>query len=82
MTRKETKLVIEENLTSASKPFVYYQEVVNHSKAFCEILKLVNFDNKINEKDSQNLYYSKIMLFLVFLKKWAYGIIGSVGQIP
>ena len=26
LTRKETELVIEENLTSSSKPFVYYQE--------------------------------------------------------
>ncbi|MBR2430485.1 Fic family protein, partial [bacterium] len=35
LTRKETELVIEENLTSSSKPFVYYQEAVNHSRAFC-----------------------------------------------
>ena len=56
LTRKETELVIEENLTSSSKPFVYYQEAVNHSRAFCEILELVNLDNKINEKDILNLH--------------------------
>ena len=56
LTRKETKLVIEENITSSSKPFVYYQEAVNHSRAFCEILELVNSDKKINEKDILNLH--------------------------
>ena len=56
LTRKETELVIEENLTSSSKPFVYYQEAVNHSRAFCKILDLVNSDKKINEKDILNLH--------------------------
>ena len=56
LTRKETELVIEENITSSSKPFVYYQEAVNHSRAFCEILELVKSDNKISEKDILNLH--------------------------
>ena len=56
LTRKETELVIEENITSSSKPFVYYQEAVNHSRAFCEILELVKSDNKISEKDILTLH--------------------------
>lgn len=60
LTRKETELIIEENITSSSKPFVYYQEAINHSKAFCEILDLANSDNKLNEKNILNLH--KIIL--------------------
>jgi len=40
LTRKETALVIEEHLTSSSKPLVYYQEAVNHAKAFLKVLEL------------------------------------------
>ena len=40
LTRKETELVIEEHLTSSSIPLVYYQEAVNHAKAFLKVLEL------------------------------------------
>ena len=56
LTRKETELVIEENLTSSSKPFVYYQEAVNHSKAFCKILELIETKSSINENEILNLH--------------------------
>lgn len=56
LTRKETELVIEENLTSSSKPLVYYQEAVNHSKAFEKILELVKEDSEINEKELLDLH--------------------------
>ena len=34
LTRKETQLVFEENLTSSSKPLRNYIEAVNHAYAF------------------------------------------------
>jgi Fic family protein len=34
LTRKETGLAIEENITSGSKPIKDYQEAINHSSAF------------------------------------------------
>jgi len=40
LTRKETRLVIEENLTSSSKPLKNYIEAVNHAKAFEKIIEL------------------------------------------
>ena len=49
LTRKETRLVIEEDLTSSSKPFVHYQEAVNHAKAFDYIIDILKSDKKINE---------------------------------
>ncbi len=50
LTRKETRLVIEENLTSSSKPLKNYIEAVNHAKAFCKILELIENNLNINEK--------------------------------
>ncbi len=49
LTRKETRLVIEEDITSSSKPFVHYQEAVNHAKAFDYIIDMLKFGKKINE---------------------------------
>ncbi len=60
LTRKETELVIEEHLTSSAKPFVYYQEAVNHSRAFERVIELVKEQVDINEKEILNLH--KIIL--------------------
>jgi len=49
LTRKETRLVIEEDITSSSKPFVHYQEAVNHAKAFDYIIDILKSSEKINE---------------------------------
>ena len=49
LTRKETRLVIEEDITSSSKPFVHYQEAVNHAKAFDYIIDILKSGKKINE---------------------------------
>ena len=49
LTRKETRLVIEEDITSSSKPFVHYQEAINHAKAFDYILEILNSGKTINE---------------------------------
>lgn len=49
LTRKETRLVIEEDITSSSKPFVHYQEAVNHAKAFDYIVDLLKSDIELNE---------------------------------
>jgi len=50
LTRKETQLVIEENLTSSSKPLKNYIEAVNHAKAFCKILELIKNGSNLEEK--------------------------------
>ncbi len=50
LTRKETQLVIEENLTSSSKPLRNYIEAVNHAKAFCKILEILENNSGIDEK--------------------------------
>ena len=50
LTRKETQLVIEENLTSSSKPLRNYIEAVNHAKAFEKILELISCNSEISEK--------------------------------
>lgn len=60
LTRKETALVIEENITSSSKPFVFYQEAVNHAKAFERIIDLLQNDAPATEKEVLNLH--KIIL--------------------
>lgn len=60
LTRKETQLVIEENLTSSSKPLKNYIEAVNHAKAFNKILEIIESNNKISEKEI--LYLHKIIL--------------------
>lgn len=50
LTRKETRLVIEENLTSSSKPLRNYIEAVNHAKAFCKILEIIENNSDLDEK--------------------------------
>lgn len=50
LTRKETQLVIEENLTSSSKPLKNYIEAVNHAKAFCKILELIENNLDLDER--------------------------------
>ena len=49
LTRKETRIVIEEDITSSSKPFVHYQEAVNHAKAFDYIIDVLKSGKTINE---------------------------------
>lgn len=49
LTRHETRLVIEEDITSSSKPFVHYQEAVNHAKTFDYIVDILKSDKKITE---------------------------------
>ncbi len=60
LTKKETELVIEEHLTSSAKPFVYYQEAVNHAKAFERVVQIVKEDLPINENEILNIH--KIIL--------------------
>lgn len=60
LTRKETELVIEENLTSSSKPFIYYQEAVNHAKAFNKVLEII--ENNITIDENEILKLHKIIL--------------------
>lgn len=49
LTRKETRLVIEEDITSSSKPLVHYQEAINHARAFDYIIDIIKSDKKISE---------------------------------
>lgn len=49
LTRKETRLVIEEDITSSSKPFVHYQEAVNHAKAFDYVIDILKAGKTVNE---------------------------------
>lgn len=60
LTRKETRLVIEENLTSSSKPLKNYIEAVNHAKAFNKILEIIENDNEVDEKNILDIH--KIIL--------------------
>ena len=60
LTRKETQLVIEENLTSSSKPLKNYIEAVNHAKAFNKILEIIENGEDINEKNILDIH--KIIL--------------------
>lgn len=60
LTRKETRLVIEENLTSSSKPLKNYIEAVNHAKAFCKILELIENNSTLNENTILDIH--KIIL--------------------
>lgn len=60
LTRKETQLVIEENLTSSSKPLKNYIEAVNHAKAFCKILELIENNSTLNENTILDIH--KIIL--------------------
>lgn len=49
LTRQETELAIEENLTSGSKPINDYLEAINHAKAFEFILRASKQHVKIDE---------------------------------
>lgn len=49
LTRKETKLIIEEGITSSSKPFIEYQEAINHAAAFSYIIELLKSKTIITE---------------------------------
>lgn len=60
LTRKETRLVIEENLTSSSKPLKNYIEAVNHAKAFGKILELIESNSNLDEKTILDIH--KIIL--------------------
>ena len=70
LTRKETAIVIDEKRTSSSKPLVYYQEAVNHAKAYSKIIEYVEQDLEINENEITNIHrYSdkKEVHFPIFL---------------
>ena len=56
LTKKETELVINERITSSSKPFVYYQEAVNHAKAFNKCYEYIENNDKIAEKHILELH--------------------------
>lgn len=60
LTRKETELVIDDGITSTSKPLQHYIEAVNHAKAFEKIIAFLGENNDINEKFMLNLH--KIIL--------------------
>lgn len=60
LTRKETELVIDNGITSTSKPLRDYIEAVNHAKAFEKIITFLEQDNNINENFMLNLH--KIIL--------------------
>lgn len=49
LTRKETRLVIEEDITSSSKPFIHYQEAINHAKAFEYIIDILKTGKTVDE---------------------------------
>lgn len=51
LTRKETRLVVEENITSASKPLRNYIEAVNHANAFNKVLEIIDKKMPIDEKN-------------------------------
>jgi Fic family protein len=50
LTRRETYLAIEENITSGSKPINDYIEAINHAKAFDFVIEAKNNKLPINEK--------------------------------
>lgn len=56
LTRKETRLVIENDITTSSKPFVHYQEAVNHAKAFDYIIDILKNGKDINENIALNIH--------------------------
>ncbi|MBR0212733.1 MAG: Fic family protein, partial [Alphaproteobacteria bacterium] len=51
LTRRETTLAIEENITSGSKPISHYVEAVNHAKAFELIMDLAKKKHTIDNND-------------------------------
>lgn len=60
LTRKETELVIDNGITSTSKPLQHYIEAVNHAKAFEKIIAFLDEDKNINENFMLNIH--KIIL--------------------
>lgn len=60
LTRKETELVIDDGITSTSKPLQYYIEAVNHAKAFEKIITFLNESKNVNENFMLNIH--KIIL--------------------
>ena len=60
LTRKETELVIDNGITSTSKPLQYYIEAVNHAKAFEKIIAFLDENKNINENFMLNIH--KIIL--------------------
>lgn len=60
LTRKETELVIDDGITSTSKPLQHYIEAVNHAKAFEKIIAFLDENKNINENFMLNIH--KIIL--------------------
>ena len=60
LTRKETELVIDDGITSTSKPIQHYIEAVNHAKAFEKIITFLDENKNINENFMLNIH--KIIL--------------------
>lgn len=60
LTRRETTLAIEENLTSGSKPISHYLEAINHAKAYEFIVETAR--HKIKTDESVVLQIHKIIL--------------------
>lgn len=60
LTRRETTLAIEENLTSGAKPISHYLEAINHAKAYEFIVETARHKIKIDE--SVVLQIHKIIL--------------------
>ena len=60
LTRKETELVIDNGITSTSKPLQHYIEAVNHAKAFEKIIAFLDDAKNINENFMLNIH--KIIL--------------------
>ena len=60
LTRKETELVIDDGITSTSKPLQHYIEAVNHAKAFEKIIAFLDEGKNINENFMLNIH--KIIL--------------------
>lgn len=60
LTRKETELVIDDGITSTSKPLQHYIEAVNHAKAFEKIITFLNKSKNVNENFMLNIH--KIIL--------------------
>ena len=60
LTRKETELVIDDGITSTSKPIQHYIEAVNHAKAFEKIITFLDENKDINEDFMLNIH--KIIL--------------------
>ena len=48
LSRRETTMAIEENITSGSKPISHYVEAVNHARAFDLVMDMARKKNVIN----------------------------------